>query len=199
MPRDDKYRTLVNQTPAQMNFSKKFLLLLASLIFCFVIVNCSEIPSSSGEINELIVSSVSGVGYYGSFLPGIFFGSYKLIRPVVPEEIYLRLYFKYDYLAFGGIAAYFLNKYLRDPKNYRHFRIFITSFVVIFHLPSLFNLHWVASLKTPEDPNSAISEIFLTEGIFPFNFKLCFPYFYSFFSLMAENFSALSRLRRFGR
>ena len=51
-----------------MNFSKNFLLLLTSLIFCFVAINCSEIPSSSGENSKKIVNKASGISFVKYYL-----------------------------------------------------------------------------------------------------------------------------------
>ena len=183
-----------------MNFSKNFLLLLASLIFCFVAINCSGIPPSADENNEMIVNNARNEGHNGPFLPDNFFGSYKLIRPVNPKGIYLRYHFHYDHVAISGYFSYLLSKYLNEPQYFRHLFIVLTSYFVIFHLPSLFNLHWVASVKNPEDPNSTeIDELFLVEGTFPFDPKVCFSYLYSIHRLMTESLSALPKLRRFRR
>ena len=172
-----------------MNFSKNFLLLLSAVCFCFVTVNCAEMPPSSDENNEMIDNNAKYEGHNGPFLPDNLFGSYKLIRPVNPEGKYLRYPFNYDFVAFLSYSSYLLGKRYNEPLCFRRTNITLARYFVIFHLPSLFNLQWVASVKYPENPNSIIpKEFFLVKGTFPSDPKLCFPYLYTIHRLMTESF-----------
>ena len=134
-----------------MNFSKNFLLLLASLIFCFVIVNCSEIPPSADVNNEMIVNNARGEGHNGPFLPDNLFGSYKLIRPL-PKN-YLKLYMKYDLIMLSVPFSYALSSIFNyDPRTNHCILFGLGSYFALFHLPSLFGLQWTASISQQRRP-----------------------------------------------
>ena len=250
-----------------MNFYKNFLLLLSAVFLCFVVIHCSEIPSSSGENNEMIVENVGSVGHNGPFLPDNVFDTYKLIRPL--PKTHLKLHMNYDLMMIWGSLTYWFSIWFPHPRSFRCMAAGFAAYFAFFHLPSLFGLHWVASIKRqglaspssrytvsegifimevfliffeqifnefkvlrhkasgvslyfyayylpslmgfnfvasrkhsegqilPE--NESIDEIFLAEGIVPFDRKLCFPIYHNIHRLISENISALSKSRRFRR
>ena len=203
-----------------MNMSKNVLLLLSAFFVCFITIHCSEIPSFSAKINineivkvkrsdptGLIVSNVRGVGHNGPYLPDNFFGSYKLIRPL--PRPYLDFHLNYDLLLYWGYFSYWLSKTLKNPKIFRCVSLGLVSFFAIFHLPSLFGFHWVASIKNSArtqndriaDEIESIDEIFLAEGIMPFDLKECFPFYHNLYLNyeIAQKILDILRLSRFRR
>ena len=140
-----------------MNFSKNFLLLLSAVFLCFVAIHCSEIPPAAGENNELVVNNARNDDHNGPF-PADFFGPYKLIRPL--REPYLNLYMKYDLMMIWGSLSYFLSKRSNDYRINRYVTVGLASYFAIFHLPSLFGLHWVASINRQARTLSSFDGVF---------------------------------------
>ena len=227
-----------------MNFSKNFLLLLTSLIFCFVAINCSEIPSSSDENSKKIAKKPSGIStvkYYskyshvlfsaflfnpeapsfsidfddmivnnaesdgnnGPYLPDNFFGSYKLIRPL--NKPFMKLYMNYDSMAVWWLVTYWLSNIYKDPKINQYTSFALASVFAAFHLPSLFGLHWIASINNSaqivngpiiQPETDCTDEIFLARGIVPFNRNRNFPVLIAIYRVMIQSFLAIFGLRR---
>lgn len=248
-----------------MNVIKTFRFLLPVVFYCFVTINCSETLSSSGRNNELIVSNSISDVHNGPILSNDSFGPYKLIRPL--PELNLNFYMKYDVMLAWGLLAYLLRDNKRFPGFYRCVSFGLASHFAIFHLPSLFGLHWVASINqqartssislhlggmlffdilsgwiskilnepriylyttfalrsyfsvrnlpllfgvhfvtsyensegliSPASQSMYIDEIFLAEGIVPYDRNVCFRIFSSIQLVLAEAFVSLFGLKRF--
>ena len=154
-----------------MNIFKNFLLLLSAVFLCFVTIRCSEIPSSSEENNEMIVNNVESDGHNGPFLPENFFGSYKLIRPL--PKTYLKLYMNYEIMMIWGSLTYLFSIWSSHPRIFRSMAVGFVAYLAAFHLPSLFGLHWVSSIKR-QGHVSPVSIFTAIEGIFILDVFLSF-------------------------